>query len=98
MLVNTIRRKDNYAMIGFYEQLNSKIKDLINKSGNSEEKKSIFKFFNELYVHPLQVAINEREKSISLTILNSVVSIYFFCIHKDLEREVYCSPLTKVPF
>jgi len=87
MLVNTIRRKDNFAIIGFYEQLNSKIKDLINKSGNSEEKKSIFKFFNELYVHPLQVAINEREKSISLTILNSVVSIYFFCIHKDLERE-----------
>jgi Txe/YoeB family toxin of Txe-Axe toxin-antitoxin module len=42
MLVNTIRRKDNFAIIGFYEQLNSKIKDLINTSGNSEGKNSIF--------------------------------------------------------
>jgi hypothetical protein len=33
------------------------------------------------------VAINEHEKSILLTILNSVVSIYFYCINKDLERE-----------
>ena len=87
MLVNTVRRKENFAIIGFYEQLNLKIKDLINKSRNSEEKKNIFKFFNELYVHPLQVAINEQEESILSTILNSVVVNYFYCINKDLKGE-----------
>jgi len=87
MLLNTVRRKENITIIDFYEQLNSKIKDLINKSRNLKEKKNIFKFFNALYVHPLQVAVNEHEVSILSTILNSVVLIYFYCINKGMKGE-----------
>ena len=87
MLVNTVRREDNFVIIEFYEHINNKIKNLIGKSESSEEKNSIFKFFNELYVHPLQVAINEHNQLILSTILNSAVSIYFHCINKDIKGE-----------
>ena len=87
MLANAVRRKEHFAIIGVYEQLDLKIRDLINKSEHTKQKESIFKFFNAIYVHPSQVAINEQEQSILSTILNSVVVIYLYCLNKDVKVE-----------
>ncbi len=87
MFTNAVKRKDGLAIITFYRKLRIKIFDLLEKSKNPEETERIFKFFKGIHVNTAQVAIKEYEKSILLTVLNSLFPIYLYCIDKNIMGE-----------
>lgn len=87
MLINAVKRKDGIAIKTFYDKLGEKIIYLLRKSKRPEEKAKIFEFFREIYIDTAQVAINQYEKSILETVLNSLFPIYLFCIDNNIIGE-----------
>jgi len=87
MLVNTVKRKDEFAIREYFEKLRCKIYELTESYKDREERNKIFNFFRGIIVKTSQVAIKEYEKAILLTVLNSIFPIYLHCINRDITGE-----------
>jgi len=87
MFINAVKRKDGIAIKTFYNNLGKKVIYLLVKFKNPKEKAKIFEFIREIYIDTAQVAINQYEKSILETVLDSLFSIYSVCINKNIIEE-----------
>jgi len=87
MIVNTVKRRDEFAIKEYFEELRCKIYELTDNHKSIEERNNIFYFFRNLFVKAAQTAIKEKEKTILLTILNSIFPIYMHCLNRDIIGE-----------